>query len=112
MPRESPRSRDLADCLVAMGARIEGIGSDRLRISGVARLHGTTHSIIPDRIETGTYIMAAAATDGEVRLIGTRLDIVASVARVLEGAGVDVSEIGRRSRRAPARPTASTGSTS
>ena len=87
-----PEISDLADCLVAMGARIEGIGSDRLRISGVARLHGTTHSIIPDRIETGTYIMAAAATDGEVRLIGTRLDIVASVARVLEGAGIDVSE--------------------
>jgi UDP-N-acetylglucosamine 1-carboxyvinyltransferase len=87
-----PEITDLADCLVAMGARIEGIGSDRLKISGVARLHGATHSIIPDRIETGTYIMAAAATDGEVRLIGTRLDIVASVARVLEGAGVEVSE--------------------
>src|SRR5712671_5852481 len=69
-----PEITDLAQCLVAMGAHIDGIGSDRLVIRGVPRLHGATHSIIPDRIETGTYIMAAAATDGEVRLTGTRLD--------------------------------------
>jgi UDP-N-acetylglucosamine 1-carboxyvinyltransferase len=75
-----------------MGARIDGIGSDCLSVVGVARLHGTSHSIIPDRIETGTYIMAAAATGGEVRLTGTRLDLVAAVARILEGAGVEVSE--------------------
>jgi UDP-N-acetylglucosamine 1-carboxyvinyltransferase len=87
-----PEIVDLADCLVAMGARINGIGTDRLRILGVARLHGTTHSIIPDRIETGTYIMAAAATDGEVRLTGTRLELVASVARILDAAGVEVTE--------------------
>jgi UDP-N-acetylglucosamine 1-carboxyvinyltransferase len=87
-----PEITDLANCLAAMGARIEGIGSDRLCIYGVPRLHGTIHSIIPDRIETGTYIMAAAATDGEVRLSGTRLDLVATVVKVLEGAGVAVSE--------------------
>jgi UDP-N-acetylglucosamine 1-carboxyvinyltransferase len=87
-----PEIADLADCLVAMGARIEGIGTDRLRVVGVARLHGTSHAIIPDRIETGTYIMAAAATNGEVKLTGTRLDLVAAVARILEGAGVEVSE--------------------
>ena len=87
-----PEITDLADCLVAMGACIDGIGSDRLKIVGVPRLHGTNHSIIPDRIETGTYIMAAAATGGEVRLTGTRLDLVAAVARTLEGAGVEVSE--------------------
>jgi UDP-N-acetylglucosamine 1-carboxyvinyltransferase len=87
-----PEITDLADCLVAMGARIDGIGSDRLRIVGVPRLHGTTHSIIPDRIETGTYIMAAAVTDGEVKLTGTRLDLVAAITRILEGAGVEVSE--------------------
>ena len=75
-----------------MGARIEGIGTGRLKIAGVTRLHGTNHSIIPDRIETGTYIMAAAATDGEVKLTGTRLDLVAGVAHILEGAGVEVSE--------------------
>ena len=60
--------------------------------SASPRLHGATHSIIPDRIETGTYIMAAAATGGEVRLTGTRLDLVAAVARILEGAGVEVAE--------------------
>jgi UDP-N-acetylglucosamine 1-carboxyvinyltransferase len=88
-----PEIIDLADCLVAMGARIDGIGTDRLKIIGVARLHGATHSVIPDRIETGTYIMAAAATGGEVRLIGTRIGLVATVARILDGAGVEVSEI-------------------
>lgn len=87
-----PEITDLADCLVAMGARIDGIGTDRLTVIGVPRLHGATHSIIPDRIETGTYIMAAAATDGEVRLTNTRLALVATVARMLEGAGVEVSE--------------------
>src|SRR5437016_1926145 len=68
-----PEITDLAECLVAMGARIGGIGTDRLSILGVPRLHGARHSVIPDRIETGTYIMAAAATNGEVRLTGTRL---------------------------------------
>ena len=62
-----PEITDLANCLVAMGARIDGIGTDRLTIRGVARLHGATHSVIPDRIETGTYMMAAAATGGEVQ---------------------------------------------
>src|SRR6476620_5739444 len=87
-----PEISDLAECLVAMGARIDGVGTDRLRVLGVPRLHGATHSIIPDRIETGTYIIAAAATNGEVRLTGTRLDLVAAVARILEGAGVEVAE--------------------
>src|SRR5205823_4521483 len=86
-----PEITDLANCLVAMGARIDGIGTGRLRVVGVPRLHGATHAIIPDRIETGTYIMAAAATGGEVRLTGTRLDLVAAVARALEGAGVEVA---------------------
>jgi UDP-N-acetylglucosamine 1-carboxyvinyltransferase len=86
-----PEITDLAECLVAMGARVDGIGTDRLRVVGVPRLRGTTHSIIPDRIETGTYIIAAAATNGEVRLTGTRLDLVAAVARILEGAGVAVA---------------------
>jgi UDP-N-acetylglucosamine 1-carboxyvinyltransferase len=85
-----PEISDLAECLIAMGARVEGIGSDRLRIAGVGRLHGTTHRIIPDRIETGTYMMAAAAAGGEVRLTGTRPDFVTAAARVLESAGVEV----------------------
>src|SRR5205823_12175933 len=62
-----PEIIDLAHCLNAMGAQIEGIGTDRLRVRGVASLHGARHTVIPDRIETGTYMMAAAATGGEVR---------------------------------------------
>jgi UDP-N-acetylglucosamine 1-carboxyvinyltransferase len=99
-----PEITDLATCLVAMGARIDGIGTDRLRIVGSGRLHGTTHAIIPDRIETGTYVMAAAATYGEVRLTGTRIDLVAALVRTLEAAGVEVSatpdglKVRRRSR--------------
>ena len=63
-----PEIADLARCLIAMGARIEGIGTDRLTIDGVERLHGAEHAIIPDRIETGTYACAAAITGGEVLL--------------------------------------------
>ena len=86
-----PEITDLATCLVAMGAQIDGIGTDRLSIVGSSRLHGTTHAIIPDRIETGTYAIAAAATDGEVQLTGTRIDLIAALVRALEGAGVEVS---------------------
>ncbi|MGH7116561.1 MAG: UDP-N-acetylglucosamine 1-carboxyvinyltransferase [Stellaceae bacterium] len=86
-----PEIGDLAACLQAMGADIEGIGSDCLRIAGVGRLHGAEHRILPDRIETGTYMIAAAATAGEVRLTGTRLDLVAALADILDGAGVAVS---------------------
>ncbi|MBV9015170.1 MAG: UDP-N-acetylglucosamine 1-carboxyvinyltransferase [Alphaproteobacteria bacterium] len=87
-----PEITDLAQCLIAMGAQIEGIGSDRLVIHGVARLHGPRHNVIPDRIETGTYMMAAAATGGDVRLVGARLDHVEAVVRVLESAGVCIGE--------------------
>jgi UDP-N-acetylglucosamine 1-carboxyvinyltransferase len=101
-----PEIIDLALCLGAMGARIEGSGSDRLRIQGVARLHGASHRIIPDRIETGTYMIAAAATGGALTLTGTRLDLVAALARVLEAAGIEVTgeedRIGIRRRNGPA----------
>jgi UDP-N-acetylglucosamine 1-carboxyvinyltransferase len=86
-----PEITDLACCLVAMGAQIAGIGSDRLRIQGVGRLHGASHRIIPDRIESGTYAMAVAATGGEIRLAGARLDLLTAVARVLAEAGVEVA---------------------
>lgn len=85
-----PEISDLAACLQAMGAHIDGIGSDCLRIVGVGRLHGANHRIIPDRIETGTYIMAAAATGGELRLSRTRLDLVTAAASVLDNAGVEI----------------------
>jgi UDP-N-acetylglucosamine 1-carboxyvinyltransferase len=87
-----PEIADLALCLNAMGAKITGAGSDRIRIEGVKRLHGATHSVIPDRIETGTYMMAAAITGGSLELLGANHGMVASVARVLEGAGVEVVE--------------------
>src|SRR5712671_5751816 len=89
-----PEITDLAHCLVAMGAEIDGIGSDRLVIRGVASLHGARHTVIPDRIETGTYMMAAAATGGEVRLLGARLNHVEAVRRVLDGAEVCIEEVG------------------
>jgi UDP-N-acetylglucosamine 1-carboxyvinyltransferase len=89
-----PEITDLAHCLVAMGAKIDGIGSDRLAIRGVASLHGARHRVIPDRIETGTYMMAAAATGGEVRLLGARLDHVEAVRRILESAEVCVADTG------------------
>ena len=87
-----PEITDLANCLNAMGARIEGIGSDRLTVRGVTRLHGTRHTVIPDRVETGTYIMAVAAAGGEVRLDGARLDHLESVVRVLENADIRMHE--------------------
>src|SRR3984893_4410807 len=102
-----PEVADLAQCLVAMGADIEGIGTDRVRIRGVKRLHGATHSIIPDRIETGTYLMAVAVTGGDVELLNTRYEPIAAVARLLEGAGVEVTatETGIRVRRQNGRLT-------
>jgi UDP-N-acetylglucosamine 1-carboxyvinyltransferase len=87
-----PEIVDLARCLTAMGADIDGAGSDRIRIRGVKRLRGARHTVVPDRIETGTYMMAAAITGGAVELVGAELASVAAVARALEGAGVVVSE--------------------
>ncbi len=85
-----PEIADLATCLVAMGARIEGIGSDKLAIEGVARLHGARHTIIADRIEAGTYACAAGITGGEVRLRHARLEHLGAVARALREAGVEI----------------------
>jgi UDP-N-acetylglucosamine 1-carboxyvinyltransferase len=85
-----PEIGDLAQCLTAMGARIDGIGTDRLTIDGVARLHGARHATIPDRIETGTYACAAAIAGGELRLTGTRLDHQEALVRALSEAGVEV----------------------
>jgi len=86
-----PEVVDLARCLAAMGAEIEGAGTDRVRIRGTKRLHGATHKVIPDRIETGTYMMAAAITGGAVELVGAEGESLAAVIRVLEGAGVKVT---------------------
>jgi UDP-N-acetylglucosamine 1-carboxyvinyltransferase len=100
-----PEVTDLVHCLVAMGADIEGAGTDRLRIRGTDRLHGARHRIIPDRIETGTYAMAAAITGGDLQLEGPRYEPIAAVAKTLEAAGVEVSETeqGLRVRRRDGR---------
>jgi len=86
-----PEIADLARCLVAMGADIDGIGSDTLRIRGRDRLRGASYAVVPDRIETGSYAVAAAITGGDVELTGTRADLIESVIDVLAAAGVDVT---------------------
>lgn len=83
-----PEIGDLAHCLNAMGAKISGIGTDTLVIDGVDSLDGTTHQVIADRIETGTFAMGAALTGGKLRLMGARLDHIPTVASLLEQAGV------------------------
>jgi UDP-N-acetylglucosamine 1-carboxyvinyltransferase len=85
-----PEVVDLAACLVAMGAVIEGAGTHRILIRGVARLGAARHEIIPDRIETGTYAIAAAITGGHLELTGARLEQLAAVAAALEAAGVSI----------------------
>jgi UDP-N-acetylglucosamine 1-carboxyvinyltransferase len=75
-----------------MGAQISGIGTDRLTIDGVSHLHGATHAIIPDRIETGTYACAAAITGGSLHLTGGRMDHLGAVMRTLAEAGVEITE--------------------
>ncbi len=86
-----PEIVDLANCLIAMGARISGAGTDRIVINGIDRLHGATHSIMPDRIETGSYLCAAAATGGEVRLTQTACDYLDAVIDKLREAGCEVA---------------------
>jgi UDP-N-acetylglucosamine 1-carboxyvinyltransferase len=88
-----PEIADLAACLNAMGADVAGAGTDRITIRGRDRLHGATHHVIADRIETGTYMMAAAITGGDVRLTGTSLGLLSVVGTVLNAAGVRVTEI-------------------
>ena len=95
-----PEVSDLARCLRAMGTDIDGIGTDTLRIRGADRLHGATHAILPDRIETGTYAMAAAITDGDIELLGTRLDLIGAVAETLGRAGVALEPTARGVRAA------------
>ncbi|MDO7656946.1 MAG: UDP-N-acetylglucosamine 1-carboxyvinyltransferase [OM182 bacterium] len=85
-----PEVVDLALCLIAMGADISGHGTDTIVINGVSDLHGCTYSVMPDRIETGTYLIAAAATRGKIKVKDTRPDILEAVLLKLEQAGADV----------------------
>ncbi|MCA8094230.1 UDP-N-acetylglucosamine 1-carboxyvinyltransferase [Burkholderia anthina] len=87
-----PEVSDLAHLLVAMGAKIDGIGTDRLVIQGVERLHGAHHSVIPDRIEAGTFLCAVAAAGGDVMLTGVRPQILDAVVDKLREAGVSIEE--------------------
>ncbi|WP_175949639.1 UDP-N-acetylglucosamine 1-carboxyvinyltransferase [Burkholderia vietnamiensis] len=87
-----PEVSDLAHLLVAMGAKIGGIGTDRLVIQGVERLHGARHSVIPDRIEAGTFLCAVAAAGGDVMLTGVRPHILDAVIDKLREAGVSIDE--------------------
>jgi UDP-N-acetylglucosamine 1-carboxyvinyltransferase len=86
-----PEVIDLANCLIAMGAVIEGAGTDTVRIEGRHRLHGASHRVLPDRIETGTYAVAAAITGGRLELAGTRPELIRAVIDVLVAAGVEVT---------------------
>ena len=86
-----PEITDVAECLVKMGAKIDGIGTRTLTIQGVDELHGATHSVLPDRIETGTYAMAAAMAGGDVLLRHARPEHIEAPLRALEQAGVHVT---------------------
>ena len=86
-----PEISDLAKCLIAMGARIEGVGSDTLVVEGVKTLHGADHAILPDRIETGTYACAAAITGGKVFLDNARAEDLGAVLSSLTEAGIVIT---------------------
>ncbi|NRP15979.1 MULTISPECIES: UDP-N-acetylglucosamine 1-carboxyvinyltransferase [unclassified Marinobacterium] len=87
-----PEVVDLANCLIAMGAKISGAGTDTIRVQGVETLKGCTHSVMPDRIETGTYLVAGAITSGRVRTRNTRGDILEAVLKKLEEAGAKITQ--------------------
>lgn len=89
-----PEVVDLAACLSAMGARITGAGTDTITIDGVERLHGAEHRILPDRIETGTYLVAGAITQGHVRVVDTQPELLEAVLAKLEEAGATI-QLGR-----------------
>ena len=86
-----PEILDVADCLNKMGARITGAGTPRITVEGVEKLHGASHTVLPDRIETGTYAMAVAMTGGDVQLAGARPELLQSALDVLRQAGAEIS---------------------
>lgn len=86
-----PEIVDVADCLNKMGAKITGAGTPRITIEGVAKLHGARHTVLPDRIETGTYAMAVAMAGGEVQLSGARPELLQAALDVLTQAGATIT---------------------
>jgi len=91
-----PEIVDLAQCLIAMGADIRGAGTSRIEVRGVERLHGATHAVVADRIETGTFLVAAAMTGGRVTAVGARPDTLGAVLERLRQAGATVEVDGDR----------------
>jgi UDP-N-acetylglucosamine 1-carboxyvinyltransferase len=106
---QEPEVVDLADMLIAMGARIEGQGTSRIRIEGVERLHGCTHTVVPDRIEAGTFLCAVAAAGGEALLQHARADHLDAVIDKLRDAGVTVEAVAASDAGAPGIRVASVG---
>jgi UDP-N-acetylglucosamine 1-carboxyvinyltransferase len=88
-----PEVTDLADLLVKMGAVIEGIGTSTIKVTGVSSLHGATHRVIPDRIETGTFALAVAMAGGDVVLQGARADLLDSALDSMRAAGADIEAL-------------------
>ena len=86
-----PEVTDLANCLISMGAIITGHGTDTIHIEGVERLSGTEYSVLPDRIETGTYLVAAAITGGHIKVKDTRPDIMDAILQSLREAGAEIT---------------------
>jgi UDP-N-acetylglucosamine 1-carboxyvinyltransferase len=89
-----PEVVDLAHCLIAMGAKIEGAGSDTISITGVDKLHGASHRVMPDRIESGTFLVAAAAAGGDITLTDARADILENILEKLQEAGATIQTSG------------------
>ena len=87
-----PEIVDLAECLIRMGAHIEGHGTGTITVEGVTDLHGATHPVVTDRIELGTYMLAPAITGGEIECLGGRLSLVTAFAEKLDAAGIAVEE--------------------
>ena len=90
-----------------MGAHIDGAGTPRIVVEGVARLHGARHTVLPDRIETGTYAMAVAMTGGDVQLAGARPELLQSALDVLTQAGADDHRSTTKASASPATAPAS-----
>jgi len=103
-----PEVDDLAACLIAMGAKISGLGTSRLVVQGVKSLGGARHGVVADRIETGTYAFAVAVAGGEVELVGGRSDLIGAVIPLLEAIGAEIVQTNRglKVRRNGVRPIA------
>ena len=89
-----PEIIDQGEALIKMGAKIEGLGTPEIRIQGVSSLHGTTHSVLPDRIETGTYMCAVGLIGGDIRLKNTRTDFLSALIAPLQEAGIEIKQDG------------------